>query len=87
MPASDTSYEEVDILWGDIQPGDILPDGSEVTQVHEVQLLKAYRFEFSNGESYDVSWDHIFKTDVKDFIMTMPSEQALQIKRGLEKMA
>lgn len=85
MPTADLklTYQDLEVMWGDVRPGDILPDGSEITQVHESQKLEAYRLTFQNGEKYDVSWDHIFKTDVENWNLTIPTEQALQIKLGL----
>lgn len=61
---SDSNYEEVEINWEDIRPGDVLEDGSIVTQVHEPMDLDTYKIVFKNKHIPDIeaSFDHLFKT-------------------------
>lgn len=57
----------IEIRWEDIQVGDVLPDGSVVTQVHPVHEIDCFRIEYGRGLRRDrivLSADHLLLCDL-----------------------
>ena len=81
--------------WKDIQVGDVLKDGSIVTQVHRTHLTDSCRVIYDNDREMICSYNHIFLIDIHELSMAakneldsyctfVPLEESLSITSDIE---